>query len=191
MLTSPNDRIYEQGCRINPVCHQFIEGPWIEAVRNATERDTLRLYYHRVSGRYVLADLVIDPEEHAGGGLMDELEMWDFHPDRFATDPFKKHRPNWGEPPPTIEYIRATLQMREDPLLECVRKMDAEEARESAMLEDSDRQSLDVARFYKNRANPRLQKVGDMLASGEHPYVGDMEGGELLAEMKEFLNDLV
>lgn len=163
----------ETGTVFDPSCMFILDCDWAEWLREELDEPRLFVYYHGWSQNTVLAYWVYDPEgDESGPGLMVELDTFKGHPD---------HR-CWKRP--SISYVAARLA----PQAEVVKKHKKElvEFKEfnRALRAETYEERLDAAKFlekqgyYKEAVDMRL---------GATPFVGEREGGDMLAQTKERL----
>lgn len=183
VTSDETSRLYRSGgTRFNRHRHEIIECHWIQTARRVTGRPNIFLYRHLKSGLYVLALWVVRPNCGRGPGLMMELEDMNGHPDKYTGVNYNTSRLS-------MAMVKARLQPINSMLNEYDKRLAEEAYKEMVDQEDTDLQRQDLAKHYDHRG-PRWKDFSSRLASGELLYVGDQEGGNALATMRDTLAEL-
>jgi hypothetical protein len=152
----------QEGLRLDPKCHEVLpEGDWLKAARKATERNSLILYRHRITGQFVLADVIFDPD------VIQELECWPDHPQRLAVP---------------IQWVIWRCEPREKVYQRIMNKMKEVSYRRRAVRGETEEQRRDAQKWLRRGGYDDLASRLEM-----QPFVGDTEGGESLEAAREDL----
>ena len=148
--------------------HEILpDGEWIRAVRRATRRDDLYVYRHRVHGKFILCQML-----HWEPRVCVELESMALPPDRGGWLPLEYLRMRCGSQHQYLMRMRDRMRQ--------AKKLRLEQRRES------ESQQRELARHLRRRGKDEIA-AGVELA----PWVGDREGGESLAMVREELSSMM
>jgi hypothetical protein len=154
------------GTRYEPEYHRLLETPlWLQAISRWSRQPDLFLMQSEVSGRHVICQWVIKPNEGNGPGAFVEV---------------RSYEPEEG--PGTREEI--TQQMVPQHVMRARIRKKILDARSVAKMlrEDSWAERQATAQYLKNKG---MYEEGKQLARGQTPFMGTKE-----AEAKGYSNDI-
>jgi hypothetical protein len=162
IIHDPKALAIAEGLRLDPVLHEVLpEGEWLKAAKRATERSTLLVYRHRMTGQFVLADLIYEPD------VIQELESWPAHPERLGVH---------------MEWVKMRCEPREKVYKRIFSKMREVGYARRALNAESEEQKRDTQQWLRRTGHPEIAAMMAM-----QPFVGDREGAAHLEKSREEL----
>jgi hypothetical protein len=171
------DMAVMNGLVMDPAVHEPIpDGHWIQTLREKTGVEGLFVYHHKGVGSFVVAEWVKKPAVYGQGiSACTEIVVMSAPPDHHPDDL------------PSMEEMMERCKPGHI-LAEQNRRMREEEEKDfAAKLEASDVERHDAARYARRRG---MEGAAFTLEEGGAPFIGEMQGGEELSELKERLNHI-
>jgi len=176
----------ERGLPYHPGLHVIVEGPFIQWLRRYTGNPRLVCYYHRFNASYTVGVWLQAPARYrsrlpvlgiseTGPGLIVEVLTLNGHPDR---DP---HNGGASDVPENT-LLRELFKPSNDPL-KAARARVKDQAFKKAELKKANWQDRqDLAKHLKRKG---FEDVGDALAAGGTPFLGESADPEGYRRVKE------
>jgi hypothetical protein len=158
----PREEALKDGLCLDSRYHEVLsEGDWLKAAKRHTGRDSLLVYRHRVTGQFVLCDIIHPPD------VIQELESWPGPPERI------------GVP---MAWVEMRCEPREETYTRIIAKMKEKRYREAAVNAASNEERDSAMKWLKREGYDDTAR-----ALIGQPWVGEAEGGEQLERNKEEL----
>jgi hypothetical protein len=165
IIHDPKEAAMAEGLRLDPARHEVLPAcEWLKAAKRATGRSTLLLYKHRITGQFVLASVIFEPD------VVMELEAFPYHPGRA------------GVP---LDFIVCRCAPQDEVYKRIMDKMKEASYRRRFLKAETEEERKDSQRW--------LRKAGYEVTArnlDHQPFVGEAEGGEKYQMAKEELQRL-
>ncbi len=176
MLTITRDPLHEvssMNLTVDPATHHVLpDGMWLTAVKRATRRTDLFLYWHRENRSFVVA-VWLYPERRKTIPVCIELEVYKWHPDALDL-PIQE----------MVTRLRMTVKGQVNHYRE---KLERARARRRAIYEADSDHKKSVVKHLRRKG---MDTIAHMMENGRLPFVGPASGGERLAATKERMIDM-
>ena len=162
IIFDPKQAALAEGLRLDPARHEVLpEGDWLKAAKRATGRSSLLVYRHRITGQFVLCDVIHKPD------VIQELESWPLPPERI------------GVP---MAWVEMRCEPREEVYERIMRKMKEVRYRKAMVNAETNDELADTQRWLRREGYDDIARQMNI-----QPYVGKSEGGEELEQAREDL----
>ena len=159
---------------LDPRIHIVLpDGLWVSSLKRQSRRQDLFLYWHRRTGRFVLAAWLF-PDRRKTLPVCVELDTWEGHPD-------------WIHPPLREMLTRLRITGAGHLRQFKSKMMRARSARQEARLRDIE-EKKNVIKFLRGKGQ---YEQAALLENGIIPWLGPSGGGEKLQETKRRLLDML
>lgn len=143
--------------------HQVLpDGEWIRAARRHTGRDSLFVYFHRETCKYVLADWVWPPDTYTARVCI-ELEVMDLPPDQNGADR------------PSMEWLTTRCCHADEMHKRMKAKLVEARGLKQGLAAESQEQKAEAIKYLKKKGMDASARTLE-----QSSYVGETEGGERL-----------
>jgi len=140
------------------------DGEWIRSVRRRVDRDTLFVYYHHKTNKFVLADWCFPPNKYSFKACI-ELEVFDIRPDANGSDR------------PSMETLELRCCYADEMHKRMRKKLMEARGLKASLKADSAEQRKEAYNWMKSKGMENACRTLECSS-----FVGEAEGGERYAE---------
>jgi hypothetical protein len=174
VTADPMEEAALRGLTLDPEMHVLVPtGEFVTALKKAAKLPNLFVYFHRMTGNFVVADWLNPPAPHRAGVAL-ELEAYPLHPDDMNLD-FEEL------------LTRLTLTFREQKA-HMRRKLERASKDRRLTLEHELEERRQVTKWLRGQGNIQ---TADAIDTGAMPWIGHAKGGENLERTKRELVDML
>jgi len=163
ILYDPKAAAILEGLRLDPARHEVLpEGEWLKAAKRATGRSSLLVYRHKVTGQFVLADLIFEPD------VIQELENWPWPPERLGV---------------SIGWIKTRCVSQGEMAQRIMGKMKETAYARRAAATENEEELKDTQKWLRHQG---MEHTAEMMQT--QPFAGTSTGGEQYERTREELS---